>query len=105
MTHNQVSHLIAARTGESLAVIRRLGFQVKSAPRQEPSAEDICLVVPCPFCRGQVPYPGRSRDGSAAMAECIDCDVYFPFSDGEVFPATSRASVSPPPARRRYIPA
>ena len=29
MTRTQVNHLVAARTGESLAVIRRLGFQVE----------------------------------------------------------------------------
>ena len=105
MTRTQVNSLVAARTGESLAVIRRIGFQVRSEPRREPAAEEIRLVVPCPFCHGQVPYPGRSRDGSAALAECVDCDVYFPFSDGEVFPSSSRATASPAPDRRRYIPA
>ncbi len=69
VTRTQVNHLVAARTGESLDVIRRLGFQVKSEPGDEPVAEDICLVVHCPFCRGAVPYPGRARDGSAALAE------------------------------------
>jgi hypothetical protein len=105
MTRNQVSHLIAARTGESLAVIRRLGFQIKSEPREEPVAEELCLVVHCPFCRQAVPYPGRSRDGSAALAECADCDVYFECEDRDVFPASSGAVASPTPARRRFIPA
>jgi hypothetical protein len=105
MTRNQVSHLIAARTGESLAVIRRLGFQLKSEPREEPVAEELCLVVHCPFCRGAVPYPGRSRDGSAALAECEGCDVYFPFRDGDVFPASTRRVADHSPARHRYIPA
>ena len=75
MTRNQVSHLIAARTGESLTVIRRIGFQIESEPHEEPAAEDVCLVVHCPFCRGAVAYPGRSRDGSPALAECAACDV------------------------------
>jgi hypothetical protein len=105
MTSAQVNHLIAARTGESLAVIRHLGFQLESEPREEPGTDDICLVVHCPFCRGQVPYPGRSRDGSVALAQCVGCDVYFEFEDRDVFPASSRAAMSPPPARRRYIPA
>jgi hypothetical protein len=104
MTNAQVNHLIAARTGESLAVIRHLGFQL-SEPREEPAAEDICLVVHCPFCRGHVPYPGRTRDGSAALAECVECDVYFEVEDRDVFPASSGAASSPPPARHRYIPA
>jgi hypothetical protein len=105
MTRNQVSHLIAARTGESLAVIRRLGFQLKSGPREEPADEDIRLVVHCPFCRRQVAYPGRSRDGSTALAECADCDVYFEFEERDVFPASARAAGSPATTRRRYIPA
>jgi hypothetical protein len=105
MTRTRVNHLIAARTGESLAVIRRLGFQVKPKPREEPSLEDLRLVVHCPFCRAPVPYPGRSRDGSAPLAECEDCDVYFEFDDRDVFPASSRATAAPSPARLRYIPA
>ena len=104
MTRNQVSHLIAAKTGEPLSVIRRLGFQIKSEPRGGPAAEEICLVVRCPFCRGVVAYPGRSRDGSAAPAECPGCDVDFEFDDRDVFPARSRAAGGPAPTRRRYIP-
>jgi hypothetical protein len=105
MTRTQVNHLVAARTGEPLAVIRRLGFRMKPEPRQEPAALDLCLVVHCPFCRGTVPYPGRSRDGSALLAECEECDVYFPFQESDVFPASARAAGSPATTRRRYIPA
>ncbi len=105
MTRTQLDSRIAARTGESLSVIRRLGFQLKSQPCEEPVAEEIRLVVHCPFCSGQVPYPGRARDGSNALAECLGCDVYFEFHDRDVFPASSRAAVSPSPTRRRYIPA
>ena len=105
MTRNQVSHLIAARTGEPLSVIRRLGFQIKSEPREGPAAEELRLAVRCPFCRGAVPYPGGSRDGSAALAECEGCDVYFAFRDGDVFPAGTRRVADRSPARRRYIPA
>jgi len=105
MTHNQLSHLVATRTGESLSVIRRLGFQLKHEAREEPVAQEICLVVHCPFCRESVPYPGRSRDGSPALAECAACDVYFEFEDRDVFPASSRRVANSSPARHRYIPA
>jgi hypothetical protein len=105
MTRNQLSLLVAARTGESLSVIRRLGFELKSERREEPVAEELCLVVHCPFCREPVPYPGRSRDGSAALAECADCDVYFEFEDRDVFPASARRVANPSTARHRYIPA
>ena len=105
MTRTQVNHLIAARTGESLAVIRRLGFQLKSVPREEPPPRTSGWSSTAPSAAGQVPYPGRSRDGSAAMAECADCDVYFPFEDRDVFPASSSRVANPSPARHRYIPA
>jgi hypothetical protein len=105
MTRNQLSHLIATRTGEPLSVINRLGFQIKSEPREGPAAEELRLVVHCPFCREPVPYPGRSRDGSAALAECADCDVYFEFEDRDVFPASASRLANPLPARHRYIPA
>jgi hypothetical protein len=105
MTTAQLNHRIAARTGESLAVIRRLGFQLKSRPREEPAVEEIRLVVHCPYCRDQVPYPGRGSDGSAALAECAGCDVYFEFEDRDVFPASSRPAVGQTPVRRRSLPA
>ena len=105
MTSAQLNTRIAARTGESLAVIRRLGFQLKSELQEEPAAEEIRLVVHCPFCRGQVPYPGRSRDGSTALAECVACDVYFEFADRDVFPASAGRAANPAPVRQRYIPA
>jgi hypothetical protein len=105
MTQNQVSHLIAACTGESLSVIRRLGFQIEPQSRGELATEELCLVVHCPFCHGAVPYPGRSRDGSNPMAECERCDVYFPFRDQDVFPASASRLTKPTPARHRYLPA
>jgi hypothetical protein len=104
MTRTQVNHLVAARTGESLAVIRRLGFQLQAEPREEPTQE-LRLALSCPFCRRPVAYPGRSRDGSAALAECEGCDVYFSFEDSEVFPASPRQVCDHSAARRRYIPA
>lgn len=105
MTRDQLNNSIAARTGESLALIRHLGFQIVPDSRDEPAAEEITLVVHCPFCRGAVPYPGRARDGSTAMAECPDCDVYFEVRDRDVFPASSRSIAGRPADRRRYIPA
>jgi hypothetical protein len=105
MTRSQLNTRIAARTGESLSVIRRIGFRLKSEPRDEPAAEELRLVVHCPFCRGAVPYPGRSRDGSDTLGECADCDVYFPFEDRDVFPATAGRLADHPAARRRHIPA
>jgi hypothetical protein len=97
-------HRIAARTGEALSVIRHIGFQLKVVPSEEPSGKDVCLGVRCPFCRGVVAYPGRTRDGSPAMAECGHCDVYFPTEDRDIFATTEAALAGLTPARR-YIPA
>ena len=105
MTRTQLHHSIAARTGEPLSVIRHLGFSLLTEPRSEPAADDIRLVLHCPFCGHQVAYPGRARDGSHTLAECPDCDVYFEFDDREVFPASSRPDRAPVPARSRHVPA
>jgi hypothetical protein len=104
MTQAQLNHRIAARTGGSLAVIKRLGFSLVTQLRNEPTPEDIRLVLHCPFCRSQVPYPGRAGDGSQPLAECTACDVYFEFGDREVFPASSRPARDAMPALSRYIP-
>src|SRR5207248_7534206 len=77
MTQTQLNHALAVQTGEPLSVIRRLGFSLLNGPCNEPAADDIRLVVHCPFCGDQVPYPGRSGDGSNTLAECHRCDVYF----------------------------
>jgi len=105
MTRTQLNHSIAARTGEPLSVIRRLGFRLLVEPHEEPVTEEIRLVVHCPFCSGQVPYPGRSGDGSNAVAECDRCDVYFEFADRDVFPASSQTVGPTMPAGARYLPA
>jgi hypothetical protein len=105
MTRTQLHRSIAARTGEPLSVIRQLGFCLQADPRDEPPPEEIRLVVHCPFCGQQVAYPGRASNGSAALAECDDCDVYFEFQDRDVFPASTRPTGNEFSTPRRYIPA
>jgi hypothetical protein len=46
------------------------------------------LIVHCCCCGGQVPYPGRTGNGSNPLAECPDCDLYFEVHDRDVFPAS-----------------
>ena len=105
MTQTQLNHALAVQTGEPLSVIRRLGFSLLNGPCNQPAADDIRLVVHCPFCGDQVPYPGRSGDGSNTLAECHGCDVYFEFDDRDVFPASTRSDRAPVLARSRYLPA
>jgi hypothetical protein len=87
MTPTQLDRSVAARTGDSLRTVHRLGFQPDSTGTLEP--EEIRLVVDCPFCGRAVPYPGRVRDGSPALAECVSpsCDVYFDFDESDVYAA------------------
>jgi hypothetical protein len=105
MNRTQLDSTIAARTGESLSVIRRIGFQFQVQPREQPEPEEICLVVFCPFCRQPTDYPGRAGDGSAVLAECDGCDVFFEFEDRDVFPASSKSVTNTSMPRGRYIPA
>jgi hypothetical protein len=105
MIQTQLDRAIAARTGERLARIRHHGFSLMNERRDEPTADDLRLVVHCPFCNGQVPYPGRSGDGSNVLAECPGCDVYFEFDDCDVYPAGTGPGRAPVSTRSRYLPA
>ena len=105
MTQAQIDRAVAACTGEPLSLIRHHGFSLLTETRHQPAADDIRLVVHCPFCGDQVLYPGRSRDGSQALAECHGCDVDFEFDDRDVFPASTRPVPAPVAARSRYLPA
>ncbi len=89
MTQAQLDRSVAHQTGESTRTIRRLGFGLQPAGPRDPGPEDLRLVVDCPFCGRTVPYPGRVRDGSPALAECLSptCDVYFDFAETEVYAA------------------
>jgi hypothetical protein len=80
MTQRQLVRAVAGATGESVRTIRSLGFGVL-ASRPARAAEDLDLVLDCPFCGRRVPYPG---DGDA-LAECLRCDVYFDVRPGEVY--------------------
>jgi hypothetical protein len=103
MTRTQLNHSIAERTGESLSVIRRLGFSLVAGHSREPRTEEIRLVLQCPFCNRQVPYPGRLGDGSKSPAQCPDCDVEFEFDDCEVFPISARSRRNSISVRSRYV--
>ena len=91
MTQAQLDRSIAGVTGESLRTIHRLGFGLESIEATERVSEDLRLVVDCPFCGRPVPYPGTVRDGSPALAECLEprCDVFFDFAITDVYVARS----------------
>ena len=102
MTRAQLHRTVADRTGESPRTIRSLGFHLQHGPPGDLEPEDLRLVIDCPFCGRAVPYPGRVRDGSPALAECLAprCDVYFDFDPGEVY-AAQIVGVGMIPARGR----
>jgi hypothetical protein len=103
MTRTQLNRSIAARTGESLSVVRRLGFSLVAGHPREPRSEDLRLVLHCPFCNRQVAYRGGSGNDSKSLAECPDCDVEFEFDDCEVFPTSTNSRRTLIPIRSRYV--
>jgi hypothetical protein len=90
VTQPLLERAVADALGEPIATVRRLGFCPTTLDHFDES-DDLRLVLDCPFCGRVAPYPGRSRDGSLAMAECLHCDVYFDFAEVEVY-ATSKSS-------------
>jgi hypothetical protein len=101
MTRFQLEAQIARITGEPLNRVRRQGFCLMAEDHDPANAEEVRLVLDCPFCRQRVPYPGRTTDGSEAMAECDRCDVYFGFDTCEVY-ATAALKLSTMTSRRIY---
>jgi hypothetical protein len=85
MTRSQLVACVASITGESLRTVRSRGFGLVAENADDLEPEDVRLVLDCPFCHAPVPYPGVARDGSLPMAECLGCDVYFPFAIEEVY--------------------
>jgi hypothetical protein len=85
MTRFQLEVQIARITGEPLNRVRRQGFCLIAEDHDPADAEEVRLILDCPFCRQPVPYPGPASDGSEAMAECDRCDVYFGFDICEVY--------------------
>jgi hypothetical protein len=86
----QLNHAVARATGDCLSTIRSLGFIVLPAGSSDLEPEDLDLRLDCPFCGHDVPYPGRTGDGAAALAECARCDVYFDYAAEEVYAVEAR---------------
>jgi hypothetical protein len=84
VTQVQLESAVADALGESLPIVRRLGF---GAPAGDLEPEDIRLVIDCPFCGRAAAYPGPAHAGSAPLCECEPCDVEFEFGPGEVYVA------------------
>ena len=100
MTRFQLEAQIARITGEPLNRVRRQGFRLMAENHDPADAEEVRLVLDCPFCRQPVLYPGPATDSSEAMAECDRCDVYFGFDTFEVY-ATAAQKPSTMTRRRR----
>ncbi len=77
MTQAQLDNAVASATGETVRTVHRRGFSILARDRIDPKPEELRLVIACPHCGRAVSYPGRTRDGSMILAECLDCDLYF----------------------------
>jgi hypothetical protein len=99
VTQAQLDSAVADATGESVRIVRHLGFGIvaREGGDLEPE-DDLRLVVDCPFCRRPVPFPGRTRDGSLPVGECESCDVYFDHDLDEVYTARACAGRRSPGA-------
>ena len=94
MNRRQLDRAVARATGESLRTIRERGFGVFEIRPAAAGPERLTLVADCPHCRRPVPYPGRAADGSPALAECTDCDLYFEPRPETVYTTAAGAQVS-----------
>ena len=84
MIQLQLDAAVASATGESLGLVRGLGFSLASLEGDDLEPEDIVLAITCPFCRSIVAYPGPTADGALPLAECPTCDVYFEITPDEI---------------------
>jgi hypothetical protein len=100
MTQAQLDCAVADATGETLQTIHDLGFSLLTRDQDDlEPAEDLRLVVDCPFCGRPVPCPDRAGDGTPPLAECLRCDVEFPFDGDEVYAAGLEPGRDGPAAR------
>ena len=88
MTRSRLDAAVALATGESLGVVRSLGFNLVLSGPERLDLEESRIVVDCPTCGQPVAYPGRVPDGSQALAECVRCDLYFDFAPEAVYVTT-----------------
>src|SRR5262249_25135285 len=84
VTQMQLDAAVANATGESLGLVRGLGFSLASLEGDDLEPEDLVLAVLCPFCRSAIAYPGPTHDGAVPLAECPSCDVYFEITPDEI---------------------
>ncbi|MDG3002833.1 hypothetical protein [Paludisphaera mucosa] len=94
MTSSRLERSVARRTGDPLAVIRRLGFQARSGRPDDLEAEDLHLAVACPFCGSNVPVPSAPC-GPPALAGCGNCDVEFDVAPDDLFAAAPGMGMRP----------
>jgi hypothetical protein len=87
LTQHQLDSAVAGITGETISTIHRLGFGLLGAQATTLEPEDLRLVLDCPFCGHPIPYPGQTRRGEPALAECAGCDVVFDYRPDEIYAA------------------
>ncbi len=88
MTQLQLDQAVARTTGESLATIGRLGFQLQPEPAVNLEPEDLHLAVACSFCGSSCVLPAGPVDPNL-LAECDRCDIYFDFDVHDIHVAGS----------------
>lgn len=71
-------HVFNAQFEEAARFDSALPIREHNGTSARPSTgAPIAADVACPLCGRAVPHPPWLRDGSLALAECEDCDLYF----------------------------
>jgi len=72
------THLFNASSEETARFDPSLPIQGDKGTSTRPSTfGSSAAAVACPLCSRAVPHPPWLRDGSLALAECENCDIYF----------------------------
>ena len=82
MYRDDLSCAVADVTGESVAVIDHLGFQIYD-PFDDDDNET--LVLDCPFCGGTVLLSTTGPEALPEVAECVRCDTLFDYQEHEIY--------------------
>jgi hypothetical protein len=86
MTRSLLHATVARLTGESLATIQRIGFELDRQDRHnDPDADDPLAVIDCPCCGGTVVLAWNRTDELTEFADCRRCETVFPYSPDEVY--------------------
>ena len=86
MTRSLLHATVARLTGESLATIQHIGFELDRHDRpDQPDADDPLAVIDCPCCGGTVVLAWNRSDELPEFADCRRCETVFSYATHEIY--------------------